>query len=84
MPLSIIQLNPVTDIQSLNAKTVKEDTVPDTTKSEQHTALPRIPTGLSLSPHQFQKILTTQHIMTMNNQEQNTQVNWKTSQNRGR
>ena len=29
----------VTDIQSPNAKTVKEDTVPDTANSEQHTAL---------------------------------------------
>ena len=33
------QPDPVTDIQSPNAKTVKEDTVPDTAKSEQHTAL---------------------------------------------
>ena len=33
------QPNPVTDMQSLNAKTVKEDTVPDTANSEQHTAL---------------------------------------------
>ena len=33
------QPDPVTDIQSPNAKTVKEDTVPDTANSEQHTAL---------------------------------------------
>ena len=33
------QLDPVTDIQSPNAETVKEDTVPDTSKSEHHTAL---------------------------------------------
>ena len=33
------QPDPVTDIQSPNAKTIKEDTVPDTTNSEQHTAL---------------------------------------------
>ena len=33
------QLDPVTDIQSPNAKTVKEDTVLNTTNSEQHTAL---------------------------------------------
>ena len=32
------QPDPVTDIQSPNAKNVKEDTVPDTTNSEQHTA----------------------------------------------
>ena len=33
------QSDPVTDIQSPNAKNVKEDTVPDTANSEQHTAL---------------------------------------------
>ena len=33
------QPDPVTDIQSPNAKSIKEDTVPDTTNSEQHTAL---------------------------------------------
>ena len=33
------QLDPVSDIQSPNAKIVKEDTAPDTTNSEQHTAL---------------------------------------------
>ena len=33
------QPDPVTDIQSSNAKTVKEDTMPNITKSEQHTAL---------------------------------------------
>ena len=33
------QPDPVTDIQSLNAKNVEEDTMPDTTNSEQHTAL---------------------------------------------
>ena len=33
------QLDPVTDIQSPNAKTVKENTTPDTANSEQHTAL---------------------------------------------
>ena len=32
------QPNPVTDIQSLNAKSIEEDTVPDTANSEQHTA----------------------------------------------
>ena len=32
------QSDPVTDIQSLNAKNVKEDTAPDTANSEQHTA----------------------------------------------
>ena len=33
------QPGPVTDIQSPNAENVKEDTVPDTANSEQHTAL---------------------------------------------
>ena len=33
------QPDTVTDIQSPNAKTIKEDTLPDTTNSEQHTAL---------------------------------------------
>ena len=33
------QPDPVIDLQSLNAESVKEDTVPDTTNSEQHTAL---------------------------------------------
>ena len=33
------QPDPVTDTQSPNAKTIKEDTVPHTTNSEQHTAL---------------------------------------------
>ena len=33
------QPKPVIDIQSPNAKSVKEDTVPNTTNSEQHTAL---------------------------------------------
>ena len=33
------QPDTVTDIQSLNVKTVKEDTMPDTANSEQHTAL---------------------------------------------
>ena len=33
------QLDPVTDVQSLNAETVKEDTSPNTSKSEQCTAL---------------------------------------------
>ena len=33
------QPDPVTDIQSLNTESVKEDTVPDTTNSEHHTAL---------------------------------------------
>ena len=33
------QLDPVTDVQSLNAETVKEDTAPDTSESEHHTAL---------------------------------------------
>ena len=33
------QLDPVTDIQSPNAETAKEDTPPDTSKSEHHTAI---------------------------------------------
>ena len=33
------QPDPVTDIQSLNAETVKEDTTPDIANSEQNTAL---------------------------------------------
>ena len=33
------QLDPVTDVPSTNAETVKEDTTPDTSKSEHHTAL---------------------------------------------
>ena len=36
------QLAPVTDVQSLNAETAKEDTLPDTSKSEHHTAIPQI------------------------------------------
>ena len=33
------QLDPVTDVQSPNAETVKEDVTPDTSKSEHSTAL---------------------------------------------
>ena len=33
------QPDSVTDIQSLNAENIKEDTMPNTTNSEQHTAL---------------------------------------------
>ena len=33
------QLDPVTDIQSPNAETAKEDTLPDTSKSEHHAAI---------------------------------------------
>ena len=33
------QPDPVIDIQSLNAESIKEDTIPDTTNSEQHTTL---------------------------------------------
>ena len=33
------QPDPVTDIQSLNAEGIKEDTTSNTTNSEQHTAL---------------------------------------------
>ena len=33
------QPDPVIDLQSLNAKSVKEDTMPNTTNSEQHTAI---------------------------------------------
>ena len=33
------QPDPVTDIQSLNSESIKEDTAPNTTNSEQHTAL---------------------------------------------
>ena len=33
------QPDPVTDIQSPKAKSIKEDTAPDTNNSEQHTAL---------------------------------------------
>ena len=62
------QPDPVTDIQSLNAENIKEDTAPNTNNSEQHTAFPQIPIGLSLSPHQFWMILTTQDTKTMNNQ----------------
>ena len=36
------QLDPVTDVQSLNAETVKENTLPDTSKSEHCTAIPQI------------------------------------------
>ena len=34
------QLDPVTDIQSPNAKNVQEDTMPNTTNSEQHSPFP--------------------------------------------
>ena len=79
------QLDPVTDVQSLNAETVKEDT-PQIPPSQNTTLpFPQIPTGLNLSPQKFQQILTTQCTMMVNNQEQNTLVitipNWKTSQN---
>ena len=36
------QLDPVTDVQSLNAETAKEDTPPDTSKSEHCIAIPQI------------------------------------------
>ena len=36
------QLTPVTDVQSPNAETAKEDTPPDASKSEHHTAIPQI------------------------------------------
>ena len=79
------QPDPVTDIQSPNAENIKEDTMPDTANSEQHTALSLITNSLSLSPHQFWMILTTQDTKMPNNQGQSTQVitdpNWKTSQN---
>ena len=79
------QPDPVIDIQSLNAENVTEDTMPDTTNSDNTQPFPQIPIGLSPSPHQFWMILTTQGTKMMNNQEQSTQVitnlNWKTSQN---
>ena len=36
------QLDPVIEVQSPNAETAKEDTPPDTSKSEHHTAIPQI------------------------------------------
>ena len=82
------QLDPVTDVQSLNVETAKEDT-PQMPPS-QNTALPspQTPIGLSLSPQKFQHVLTTQHTTTVNNQEQNTPVitapNWRHPRTRDR
>ena len=79
------QPDPVTNIQSLNAENVKEDTKSNTTNSEQHTALSQ--NTNSLSPHQFWMILTTQDTKMPNNQGQSTQVitdpNWKKPRIRG-
>ena len=79
------QLDPVTDVQSLNAELSKK--IPPQIPPSQNIALlfPQIPIGLSLSHQKFQQILTTQHTTMADNQEQNTPVitipNWKTSQN---
>ena len=78
--LDIIQLNasdydpdidgnpdPVTDVQPPNAKTSKEDTSTSTPKSEDHTFIPQLPIGLSISPQKFYQILTATNMTTLNN-----------------
>ena len=82
------QLDPVTDVQSPNAETAKEDNPPPPQIPPcQNTALsfPQLLIGLSLRPQKFQQILTIQHTTIANNQKQNTPVitapNWKTFQN---
>ena len=73
------------DEQLLNAESAKEDTQQPPPNLE--TALPfhRLPIGLSISPQKFQQILTTQKMIVMNKQEQNTPAitapHWKTSLN---
>ena len=64
------QPDPVIDIQSPNAKNIKEDTMSNTANSEQHTALSPNINRPESHLHQFWMILTTQDTKTMNNQGQ--------------
>ena len=66
------QPDPVTDLQSPNAKSITEDTVPNTTNSEQH-AVPSTDTNRPQS-HQLWMILITQGIKTTCTQGKNTPV----------
>ena len=76
------QPDPVTDLQSLNAKSIKEDTMPNTANSKQHTALSM---DTNRPQSQPSSVLVNTSTKMMNTQGQNTLVitvlNWKTSQN---
>ena len=65
------QPDPVIDIQSPNAESV-EDTMPKLPIQNNTQPFPQIPIGLSLSPHQFWMILTTQGTKTTHTQGKNT------------
>ena len=53
------QLDPVTDVQSLNTETAKEDTLPDTSKSEHCTVIS--PTINRLEPQPSEVSADTDH-----------------------
>ena len=79
------QPDPVIDIQSPNAKRLKKISCQILLIQNNTQPFSWIPIGLSLSPHQFWMILTTQGTKTMNTQGKSTPVitvpSWKTSQN---
>ena len=79
------QPDPVIDLQSPNAKSIKEDTMPNTSNSEQHTALSMDTNRPQSQPSSALDDIDTQGTKMTHTQEQNTLViitlNWKTSQN---
>ena len=96
--LDVIQLNtpdynpdidgepdPVTDVQSLNGKSGKEDTSTGTSKSKDHTTIPPTTNRPEHQPSEVQLDTTAMNPTTLNNSEQNipaiTAPNLKTSQN---
>ena len=76
---------PVTDIQSPNAENIKEDTVPDTTDSEQHTDSSLNTNRPESQPSSVLDDTDHPGYQDTKNQGQSTQVitdpNWKISQN---
>ena len=79
------QPDPVTNIQSLNAEAIKEDTVPNTANSEQHTALSP---NTNRPESQLSSVLEdTDHPGYQDDEQPRaehpgiTNPNWKTSQN---
>ena len=79
------QPDPVIDLQSLNAESIKEDTTPNTAKSEQHTALSTDTNRPLLQPSSVLDDTSHPGTKTTHTQGQNTPVitvpSSKTSQN---